>query len=188
MNSGSPPSVANKRLFYVNWGEHISGAFLAPGKKISQEALFGHIVVTENSRCSCGGEGCLETVASGLVLSSHATLGKSVKVLCDEAETDPAKKQVLLDSAYYIAKALINTAAIVRPDSIIIGGGISLLPDIYFNHLVKTFNSLCPPIVNNNISIERSTLKDRAGIVGIGIVALDELIFNRSLLEQLKNH
>ncbi len=177
--------VSQKRMFYVNWGEHISGAFLAPGKKISQEALFGHIVVNNSNRCSCGGIGCLETVASGVFLSSHASQGRSVKTLCDEAESDSRKKEILLDSASYIAKALITTSAIVRPEIIVIGGGISLLPEIYMNHLIETFNKQCPPIVNNNIVIERSLLKDRGGIVGTAVVALDELIFKRSLLEQL---
>lgn len=69
----------DKRIFYINWGEHISGAFSGPGRKISPEALFGHLVVTEKNRCSCGGIGCLETVASGMALSNHATKNKSVK-------------------------------------------------------------------------------------------------------------
>ena len=181
------PTVADKRLFYVNWGQHISGAFLAPGRKIFREALFGHIVVCDSHRCRCGGTGCLETVASGEYLSSFSSQGNSVKKLCEEAQSDENKRRILMDSVTYIADALISTCAIVRPDTIIIGGGISLLDDIYFDHLVDTFNEKCPPIVNNNISIERSLLKDRGGIIGTAVAALDELVFHRSFLQQL-NH
>ncbi len=175
----------DKRIFYINWGEHISGAFSGPGRKISPEALFGHLVVTEKNRCSCGGIGCLETVASGMALSNHATKNKSVKTLIEESKDDPMLQRLLYESVTYMAKALINTAAIVRPSMIIIGGGISLLPDTYFNHLTEEFNTHCPPIVNNNISITRSILRERGGIIGTGVVALDDFIFKRSLIEQL---
>lgn len=94
-------------------------------------------------------------------------------------------QRLLYESVTYMAKALINTAAIVRPSMIIIGGGISLLPDTYFNHLTEEFNTHCPPIVNNNISITRSILRERGGIIGTGVVALDDFIFKRSLIEQL---
>ena len=173
------------RIFYVNWGEHISGAFAAPGRRISPEALFGHMIVTEKRVCNCGGIGCLETVASGIALSGYSSKGKSVKSLIDEAEDDPQLQRLLYESVTYIAKALINTAAIVRPKTIIIGGGISLLPDKYFNHLIGVFEENCPPIINNNISIKRSALKERGGIIGTGIVALDEFIFRRSTIERL---
>ena len=175
----------DKRIFYVNWGEHISGAFSSPGRKTSPEALFGHMVVTEHNRCSCGGIGCLETVASGIALSNYATKNNSVKTLIEEAKNDPVLQRLLYESATFMAKALINTAAIVRPSIIIIGGGISLLPDTYFDHLIDEFNTHCPPIVNSNIIITRSILKERGGIIGTGIVALDEFIFRRSLIEQL---
>jgi len=177
----------DKRIFYVNWGEHISGAFSGPGRKISPEALFGHLVVTEKHRCNCGGIGCLETVASGIALSNHATKNKSVKTLIEESKEDPMLQRLLYESVTYMATALINTAAIVRPSMIIIGGGISLLPDTYFNHLIEDFNTHCPPIVNNNISITRSILRERGGIIGTGVVALDEFIFKRSLIEQLSS-
>lgn len=174
-----------KRFFFVNWGEHISGAFASAGRKISPEALFGHIVVTDKNRCSCGGTGCLETVASGIALSSFAHKNKSVKTLIEEAKDDPSLQRIIYESVTYMAKALISTAAIVRPSMIIIGGGISLLPDTYFDHLISVFNRDCPPIVNNNITIVRSVLKERGGIIGTGVVALDEFIFSRSLIEQI---
>ncbi|NCB03195.1 MAG: ROK family transcriptional regulator [Spirochaetia bacterium] len=174
-----------ERIFFINWGEHISGAFVAPGRKISPEALFGHLIVTEKNKCSCGGIGCLETVASGKALAAHATKSKSVKSLVEEANDEPHLQRLLYESVAYMAKALINTAAIVRPTTIIIGGGISLLPEPYFNHLIQVFNTHCPPIVNNNITITRSVLKERGGIIGTGVVALDEFIFRRSTIEQL---
>ena len=99
----------NKRMFYVNWGEHISGAYSGPGRKISPEALFGHMVVSETNRCSCGGIGCLETVASGIVLSKYASKNNSVKALTEEAIEDPRLQRILYESVTYMAKALINT-------------------------------------------------------------------------------
>jgi predicted NBD/HSP70 family sugar kinase len=74
----------------------------------------------------------------------------------------------------------------LRPDKIIIGGGISALPDRYFHALNSAFKQKSSPMISSRTTIERSQLGDRAGILGTAAVGLDEFIFKRSLLDKLR--
>ncbi len=181
------PQLNEKRVFYVNWGEHMNGALYDRGKKVTPEMLFGHIRVSDQGQCTCGGTGCLEALASGASLSAHSSKGNSVKALAMEAEEDEEKKKILLKASMYLSDALITTSAILRPDIIILGGGISMLPDLYLNTIIERFNRNCPPIVHEQITIERSNLKERGGIIGTAVLALDEFIFHRSHLNNISS-
>ncbi len=174
------PELSDRRVFYVNWGEHMNGALYDRGRKVTPEMLFGHIRVRETGLCSCTGTGCLEAIASGAVLERYSSRGNSVKALALEAQEDPQKRSILMEASLALADALITTSAIVRPENIIIGGGISMLPDMYIEAIRERFASHCPPIVNNDITIERSQMKERGGIIGTAVLALDEFIFHRS--------
>ncbi len=179
------PALKEQRVFYVNWGEHMNGALYDCGRKITPETLFGHIRVASHGTCTCGGTGCLEALASGAALARHSDRGTSVKSLALEAEKEPEKQRILHEAAEYVADALIATSAILRPHTIVLGGGIAMLPDRYINTLTDRFTRDCPPIVNRGIVIQRSLLKERSGIVGTAILALDEFIFHRSDLNTL---
>lgn len=174
------PELNDRRVFYVNWGEHMNGALYDRGRKVTPEMLFGHIKVRETGLCSCTGTGCLEAVASGAALERYSSRGNSVKALALEAQEDQTKQGILKEASRALADALITTSAIVRPETIIIGGGISMLPDIYLETIRERFTTNCPPIVNNGITIERSQLKERGGIIGTAVLALDEFVFHRS--------
>lgn len=174
--------------FYVNWGEHIGAAWLAGGKIISQDCQFGHIPVAQTGVCRCSAVGCLETQAAGWALIENYPEVTSVKQLCSMAESESVIDGELLQAAESLAQGLIFAGALLRPDKIIIGGGIAALPDRYFSALVKTFNRKASPLISKKTTIERSQLGERAGILGTAAMALDEFVFKRSLLDQLKHH
>lgn len=75
----------------------------------------GHQVVwVDGPPCPCGGRGCLEAVVSGTGL--HMRFGKPAEELDDPAIWDEAAK--------YIAVGITNTAALLCPDIVVIGGGV----------------------------------------------------------------
>jgi predicted NBD/HSP70 family sugar kinase len=104
------------------------------------------------------------------------------------ADNDSAIDGELMHAAESLAQGLIFASALFRPDKIIIGGGISALPERYFTTLLRTFERRAASIIQEKTSIERSTLGERSGILGIAAMGLDEFIFKRSLLDQLKHH
>lgn len=75
----------------------------------------GHqIVWADGPPCPCGSRGCLEAVVSGTGL--RARFGKPAEELDDPAIWDEVAK--------YTAIGIANTAALLCPDIIVIGGGI----------------------------------------------------------------
>ncbi|HEX5506275.1 MAG TPA: ROK family protein [Thermomicrobiales bacterium] len=76
----------------------------------------GHQIVWPGGpACRCGARGCLEAVASGTAL--RARYGRPAEELDDEAVWD--------EVAGYLAVAMANTAALLCPDVIAIGGGLT---------------------------------------------------------------
>lgn len=179
---------ADTSYFYVNWGEHIGAAWLSDGKITSQDCQFGHIPIGQSGHCRCGAIGCLETLAAGWALVEPYPEVTSVKQLCSMADNDSAIDGELMHAAESLAQGLIFASALFRPDKIIIGGGISALPERYFTTLLRTFERRAASMIREKTSIERSTLGERSGILGIAAMGLDEFIFKRSLLDQLKHH
>jgi predicted NBD/HSP70 family sugar kinase len=172
--------------FYVNWGEHIGSAWLTGESLVSQDSQFGHIPIAQSGTCRCGAIGCLETQAAGWALVEGNSKANSVKQLASLAETDSIAETELLHATESLAHGLIYAAAMLRPDKIIIGGGISALPDRYFHALNSAFKQKSSPMISSRTTIERSQLGDRAGILGTAAVGLDEFIFKRSLLDKLR--
>lgn len=83
----------------------------------------GHQIVWPGGPpCACGARGCLEAVVSGTGL--RARFGQPAEEL-----TDPA---IWAEVAFYLAVAMANTATLLSPDAIVIGGGISARGDSLF--------------------------------------------------------
>ena len=86
----------------------------------------GHQIVWPGGPpCACGARGCLEAVISGTGLRNR--FGQPAEQL-----TDPA---IWAEVAMYLAVAMANTAALLCPDAIVIGGGISARGDAFFGPL-----------------------------------------------------
>lgn len=86
----------------------------------------GHQVVWPGGPpCACGARGCLEAVISGTGL--RARFGKPAEELTDPAIWD--------EVAFYLAIAMANTATLLSPEIIVIGGGISARGESLFGPL-----------------------------------------------------
>jgi len=174
----------------VNWGEHVGAASVSDGKVVSNDCQFGHLPVSRTGLCRCGAIGCLETLAAGWALAEQGShhsgeADMTVKQLCTRSEFDPFIDTLLKRACDAMVGALISAAAILRPDDILIGGGISALPDRYMESIITGFGERAPRIIAANTTVRRASLGERAGLMGTAAVALDEFIFKRSVIEQL---
>jgi fructokinase len=85
--------------------------------------------------CYCGKEGCIETVLSGPGFErDHALLsGKqrsSQEIVRAAAAGDPDAVQVLERYSDRLARALAAVINLLDPDAVVLGGGMSNLPDL----------------------------------------------------------
>jgi fructokinase len=85
--------------------------------------------------CYCGKEGCIETFLSGPGFErDHALLsGKqrsSQEIVGAAAAGDPDAVQVLERYSDRLARALAAVINLLDPDAVVLGGGMSNLPDL----------------------------------------------------------
>ncbi len=97
----------------------------------SHDTEGGHqIVWPDGPPCVCGSRGCLEAVISGTGL--RARFGQPAETLEDPAIWDEVAK--------YLALGIANTAALLCPDIVVIGGGLIVRGDQIFAPLRRYAN------------------------------------------------
>ena len=178
------PQKEYNSIYYVNWAQHINAALFTEGRILTHSSLLGHIPINKEKTCRCGAVGCLETTASGWALVEPYNNGMTVKQLVSLSETEPKVEEALLRATDDLTHALVTAASVTQAETIILGGGISSLPDRFMDRLMNTFQKRVSSYVNT--TIQKSQLGDQAGVLGTASVALDNFLFRRTFLEQIK--
>lgn len=169
-----------ENMLFVNWGEHITSAIILRDR-ILPNNYFGHLQVSDKNVCHCGSVGCLDTVSSGwgLMGESARRFGKPMTGR-DLIKLDEAKP--LFDAAAQtLARALVAAISSTGVKGVIIGGGLSNLPDEYFARMMDTISRYSPTL-QKDTPLFRSNYREKGTVQGAGIMALDEYFFNRPLL------
>lgn len=104
----------------------------------------GHVVVEDAGRpCSCGGRGCVETVASGPSMVRwarengwSAPLGAGAKELADAAAAgDVLAMQAFRRGATALAAMIASVGAVCDLNLVVIGGGVAKSGNLLFDPL-----------------------------------------------------
>lgn len=105
-------------------GQSVTGSGCAAGE-------LGHLVVAPGGEpCSCGGRGCLETYASASAIARrYKHLGgrgpRDAAAVAAAIHTDPVAEQVWGDAIRALTQGLVALVALVDPELIVVGGGLS---------------------------------------------------------------
>ena len=125
----------SRSMMMLTIGTGVGGAVISEGTLLTGGfgvgAELGHVIVEPGGRlCGCGSRGCLEQYASGTALVREAAqlLGRSVEP--NElrellAAGDPQAREALEFVARHIGRALVTLVAVLDPDVIVLGGGVS---------------------------------------------------------------
>ena len=120
----------------------------------------GHLHVDDNipGHCGCGNQGCLEQVASATGITNLANQALaasdkpsvlrggevSAKTVFDAVkEGDELAKEVAERFGKYLGTALASITAIVDPQAIVIGGGVSKAGPIILEYIEKYYQKYC---------------------------------------------
>lgn len=169
-------AAESKSCIYLTIGTGIGGGAILNGNFIESfgHPEMGHILVKphpkDNFKGWCPYHGnCLEGLAAGP--SVEKRYGTKAQNLEDNHEI----WQIL---ACYIAQALVNYSLILRPEKIILGGGVMKGPGMLelikeeFNVLLADYIEI-PPV---DEYIVKPSLGDNAGIIG-GLILAGKLAF-----------
>ncbi|MBA2681413.1 MAG: ROK family protein [Ktedonobacteraceae bacterium] len=190
---------------YVGLGRGIGGGLVANGRiyhgTTSTAGEIGHMLVKmDGPKCSCGGFGHLEAIASaqaivrtmiGLSVEHSATeeairevtgaRAESItaeQVLQLAAQGDEVAKRVVDDVYTYLGIALANIVHIVNPSIIILGGPAVQGPnaeDQLLSPLRERVRALCIPEASESLRIVAGSLGSDVNLMGAVTLALQDI-------------
>ena len=158
-------------------------------------AEFGHMrVVPEGRACACGLLGCWEAYGSGTALTARArelaaqdpesartllelgggdlTTIRGQDVTEAAGRGDPAARQSFAELARWIGEGLASLAAVLDPDVIVVGGGVSESPELDVDAIRAAFDAAETGFGHRpEPGIRRAQLGNRAGLIGAADLA-----------------
>lgn len=184
-------------LLMITLGTGVGGGIVVNGKLVRGANYaggeIGHIKLsyTKQRLCTCSRYDCFEAYASGnglIALIKHYFPNKknnfSTKKLFKIAKVDPRVRgdknkdsilaiRAIEDWHFYIALGICNLVQVFDPKKIILSGGLSKEIDI--NYLTNETRKLILPALTKKLHIEKSVLKNDAGLLGAALLASQSL-------------
>lgn len=192
-------------FLFIEVGMGIGAAIFIEGKLYrgggGKAGEFGHITVDENGPlCSCGNNGCLESVAScaAIIQAGRLAIERgvdsrirdlaggdlnqiSIEVIAQAAaENDSLAFRVLQEASSYIARGLADLVNLLNPRLIIFGGALfRAAPQLLADPLRRVIRQRSLEKSSNDVQLRISPLGGEAGAFGasrmIAVRALDDL-------------
>lgn len=141
----------------------------------------GHVVVDpDGAPCTCGGRGCVETVASGPHLAQWARDNgwdggpdADAKELADAAgRGDPVALRAFRRGATAVAATIASVAAVCDLDLVVIGGGVAKSGPLLFDPLREALASFAGLDFIRDLRVLPAELGGDAGLVGAAALAI----------------
>ena len=161
-------------------GTGIAGAIFIQGKLYPGRGMageIGHSKVAESPLCACGGRGCLEAVASAGAIARRYTLAtgqvvSGAKDVLDRADDgDLLARQIWESALDALALDLSHTVALLSPEAIVIGGGLSQAGAALFEPLERRLDTILT--FHRRPQLLRASIGENAGVIGAALRARD---------------
>jgi glucokinase len=135
----------------------------------------GHVVVDpDGGPCSCGGRGCVETIAAGPRMAQwarengwDAPAEADAKELADAANAgDPVALQAFRRGATAVAAMIASVGAVCDLELVVIGGGVARSGALLFNPLRDALSTYACLDFLRGLPVLPAELGGDAGLVG----------------------
>lgn len=148
----------------------------------------GHVqVAPEGPLCGCGRRGCLEAVASRLVIASQAAAAayrgqaphlmeaagsdlkniRSGALAASVAAGDTQVENLIRESARHIGRAVAGVVNLMGPDVVVLGGGlVEAMPELYVQEVSSTAKKRALPTLASSFEVIAAELGDDAAVIG----------------------
>lgn len=177
----------------IGGGIVVEGALMRGAYGVAAE--LGHMrVVRGGIRCGCGNRGCWEQYASGTALVREARelvisgtpIAARLSELCAgdpavltgpdvtraAAEGDPAAVELMADLGEWIGEGVASVAAILDPELVVLGGGVSEAGSLLIDPALAAFRrQLTGRGYRPEARFTLATLGDDAGMIGAADLA-----------------
>jgi glucokinase-like ROK family protein len=159
----------------------------------------GHICVDpDGPRCHCGNLGCVETMAAGPAIARAATeaaqTGRSALLaerLQQQGELTPedvghasragdaAANGIVQGAGTLIGQMLASVVNFFNPSHVFVGGGVTRIGPLFLASLRQSVYHRSLALSTRHLEILYSPLGDQAGLIGAGVLAMQELLRGR---------
>ncbi|MEM7736786.1 MAG: ROK family transcriptional regulator [Deinococcota bacterium] len=174
-------------LVYVQVGQGVGAGLISNGQmihgKLFSAGEIGHtkMLIEGGMSCSCGGQGCLETLVAVPYLLKTArqlTQVASFEALLAEARAgNSALQGILTQSATYLGIALANVVNTLSPNSIVLGGIYRDAHDILLAPLEQALRARILSDIADNVHIHIDT-DSHPDLTGAAHYALDQFFYH----------
>lgn len=159
----------------------------------------GHICVDpDGPRCHCGNLGCVEAMAAGPAIARAATeaaqTGRSALLAERLAGTgqltpedvghasragDAAANAIVQDAGRLIGQMLASVVNFFNPSHVFVGGGVTRIGPLFLASLRQSVYQRSLALSTRHLEIQYSPLGDQSGLVGAGVLAMQEMLRGR---------
>jgi len=188
----------NVLVLQVDWGLGLGiiiNGKLYPGKS-GYSGEFGHLPIVDNGiLCSCGKQGCLETIVSATAIARIAQQGikGGTSSLISELTDNQIDKidittvikaanrgdqfaiSILSDVGYWLGKGIVYLIQIFNPELIVLGGRVAEAKQFITAPIQQAINTFSNRNISNDTEIKFSELGKLAGPIGAAAYALDRM-------------
>ncbi len=187
-----------KHLVYMTISTGIGGGVISDGRLLlgstGMAAELGHIIIeVDGPRCYCGGQGCLEALASGPALAREAAVvvGSPRKTLmADLTGNNPAKvtPEIVVKAAQegdleacklmdreglLVGVGVVNCVHSFNPQLVVLGGGVTNAGDLLFKPVRATAEARVMPAYKGTFEIVPAALGGESGALGAVAAAME---------------
>jgi len=174
-----------KRVFYITIGSGIGGGWIVDGKIDEGQGLgtaeIGHTWVV-NPEGESPAE--LEHICSGWSIGNRARVAAlQHKTLMTKLAADPDRidakivyaaaeagdvlaNRILDETCEALGVAISNVIALLHPERVIIGGGVSLMGPLFWNRLKREVRKRTIPVFHANVDVVQAKLKEDVAVIG----------------------
>lgn len=178
-------------LIYLTVSTGIGAGIVAGGRPVTGShggaGEAGHMIVAPEGRsCGAGCPGCLEGVASGSAIASEArrrvAAGEQSEMSRDASTRDvfiaaergdPLARALIDEAIGYLASGIANLLALLDPEVIILGGGVTEGLGSHWDQLLREVRVRALPRYRDEVPLERTTLGDDVSLLGAATIAYE---------------
>ncbi|MBC7682324.1 MAG: ROK family protein [Ferruginibacter sp.] len=156
----------------------------------------GHICVdSAGPRCHCGNLGCVEAMAAGPAITrmalEAAASGESTWLAACLADNgtitpedvgnasrhgDAAANRIIQQTGNLIGQMLASVVNFFNPSHVFIGGGITRIGPLFLASVRQSIYQRSLALSTRHLEIQYTPLAEQAGLVGAGVLAMQETL------------
>lgn len=168
----------SRKFIYVTVSTGIGGGIILDGELYrgagNSHPELGHQIIDRSGpRCYCGANGCWESLASGVAMSSWVqqqepdTAPVSAEAICELAvQCDELALRAVKREGYYLGLGLANLVTVFTPDVIALGGGVMKSSGLFLGDVLKVVRETCTQVPAEKTRITLASLGHDVGLLG----------------------